>query len=72
MLNNSSLILPLSLDDLSGVSAGKSTSSTISDYGNACLAGAGAGGFVGSFFGLPGAAAGAVIGCAGGLILQSL
>lgn len=72
MLNNSGLILPLSLDDLSGISAGNSTSSTISDYGNACLAGAGAGGFVGSFFGLPGAAAGVVIGCAGALILQSL
>lgn len=63
----------LSLDDLASVSGGASTSSTLSNYANACVTAGGAGAFVGSFAGgLFGAAVGGLAGCGVGVILQFL
>jgi hypothetical protein len=55
----------LSFSDIAAVSGGS--------YAQACVTGAGAGGFIGGLIGnLPGAAAGAVIGCGAGMLLQAI
>lgn len=73
MYASSAATIPISLHELAALSGGKSSSSTMSDYGNACVTGGGAVGFAASFaFGLPGIALGGLAGCAGGMLLQAI
>lgn len=73
MYNQTSAIRPIAFHQLGAVSGGNSTSSTLSNYGNACVTGAGAGGLLGGMVGGPaGVAVGGLVGCGLGMLLQAI
>jgi|LakMenEpi03Aug12_release.lakeMendotaPanAssembly.Ray.scaffolds.fasta_scaffold124513_4 hypothetical protein len=73
MYASSAAAIPIPLHELAAISGGKASSSTMSDYGNACLAGGGAVAFAAAFTTGPvGIALGGLAGCAGGMLLQAI